>query len=668
MRSLAEALSLSVTAVALVVVIAHGGCSAGGGSNTGDDAAAADGPSTSAGTGGGGGQGTGGAGEGGGCTPTAELCDGKDNDCDGELDEGCACKEGDTVECYTGAPELKNVGACKPGVQTCDLEGKLGPCEGEGAPSDETCDGIDNDCDGGTDEDLGTVTCGLGICQVTVVACEAGQPKPCIPGKPNPKETCDGVDDNCDGNIDEGCACLNDQQQSCYPGSPATKGIGECQDGTQTCVNGAWGACVGAVTPTSEKCNGLDDDCDTKIDNGDPEGGAACNTGKLGVCAAGVEHCTNAKVVCEQTTQPSAESCNGKDDDCDGFVDENNPEGGGACDTGLLGVCKPGVFQCKNGALKCEQATQPSAEKCNGKDDDCDGFVDENNPEGGGACNTGQSGICAAGTLSCQNGSLVCKQNEMAVAETCNGKDDDCDGVVDDGNPGGGAACNTGLQGVCADGTTKCEGGSIKCNQNLQPSAEKCNGKDDDCDGMTDEGNPESGQACSTGQQGVCSAGTTDCQNGSLKCLQSTPASPEEPTKCEDGLDNDCDGTKDAGDGSCACPHGLCTTGAKMFTGCAIGGTTDACVKEICNSDPFCCDNMWDQLCVNEVDTTCQIASCGTCTHSICTMGEKLVAGCDTSGCVSKICAASVDPYCCNTAWDNICVGEVNTVCGIGCL
>lgn len=74
----------------------------------------------------------------------------------------------------------------------------------------------------------------------------------------------------------------------------------------------------------------------------------------------------------------------------------------------------------------------------------------------------------------------------VSQTETCNGKDDDCDGLVDEGNPGGGASCSTGQYGVCAAGTTACTSGAIVCNRNTAPSGEVCNGLDDDCDGGVD--------------------------------------------------------------------------------------------------------------------------------------------------------------------------------------
>ena len=68
----------------------------------------------------------------------------------------------------------------------------------------------------------------------------------------------------------------------------------------------------------------------------------------------------------------------------------------------------------------------------------------------------------------------------------CNGLDDDCNGIVDNGNPGGGVACNTGQLGVCTPGTTVCSAGSLTCNRNTNPSTEICDGLDNDCNGSVD--------------------------------------------------------------------------------------------------------------------------------------------------------------------------------------
>ncbi len=555
------------------------------------------------------------------CSQNTERCNGVDDNCDGRVDEGCKCKAGDKQKCASGSTNPEGVGVCKAGAQTCDEHGQWGACDGEVLPSAEVCNGLDDDCNGEVDEKLDSVTCGLGACKTTVPGCKDGKPVPCIPPAGSDKEKCDGIDDNCDGKVDEGCSCIDGKEQACYSGSKDTKGVGACKDGKQLCGGGMWGTCTGDVTPIAEKCNGIDDNCDGTVDEGNPDSGAACDTALKGVCAAGKKQCEGGKLVCKQLLQPSKEKCNGLDDDCNGQTDEANPEGGGACDTGLLGACKPGLFQCTGGKIVCAQTVQPVAEKCNGIDDNCNGQTDEGNPQGGANCDTGQFGACAAGTQKCQNGALVCVQNVAASAEVCNNIDDNCDGVVDNGDPGGGNACNTGKLGVCTAGTQHCIGGTIQCQQNVAASAE--------------------------------------------------------PTAaCTDGKDNDCDGLTDAADPDCACSHLLCTAGAKLFSGCASNAVTNKCVQDICAADAFCCANTWDTVCISEVRTICKSLTCteskGTCPTPPCDAGAAstpFANNCDSAkaNCVATVCAAGKDPYCCTTDWDSLCVQEVATFCGLNC-
>jgi len=519
-----------------------------------------DSSSSSSGTGGAGNasstSGTAGSG-GGDCIPTEEVCDGFDNDCDDLVDEDCDCIQDETQYCYSGPAELVGLGVCAEGIQTCTLQGTWGDCVGEVLPSDEVCDGQDNDCNGETDEGFGTVTCGLGICQNTVDECIDGVPNPCLPGSPNPNgETCEGSDDDCDGQVDEGCSCTNGQTQACYTGAPVTQNVGECSDGSQTCSGGAWGTCSGDVTPTTETCDGLDNDCDNQTDEGDPGGGGSCATGLQGVCVAGTQHCVNGNVVCQQNVQPSSELCNGLDDDCDGSTDENDPQGGGSCNTGQSGICGPGTEHCINAQLVCQQNQQPGAEICDGLDNDCDGPIDEGDPGGGAACNTGLQGVCADGLTQCSGGNIVCNQTTQSSTEVCDTVDNDCDGQTDEG-------CNCvnnttqgcysgpgGTQGVgpCQAGTQTCINGNWgTCVGEVLPVAELCNGTDDDCDGTPDDGNPGGGGPCTVpGQQGECANGTLNCVSGALQCDQTFFPITE---VCGNNLDDDCDGQTDEGCG-----------------------------------------------------------------------------------------------------------------------
>ena len=115
------------------------------------------------------------------------------------------------------------------------------------------------------------------------------------------------------------------------------------------------------------------------------------------------------------------------------------------------------------------------------------------------------------------------------------------------------------------------------------------------------------------------------------------------------------------------CAHPICAQGTKLTSSC------DTCAAQICAQDSYCCNTKWDAQCVGEVGSICgQTCGApppppppppGTCAHPLCSSGGKLKASCDT--CAANICAQ--DPYCCNNLWDNICVSEVSSICGKSC-
>jgi len=74
-------------------------------------------------------------------------------------------------------------------------------------------------------------------------------------------------------------------------------------------------------------------------------------------------------------------------------------------------------------------------ELCNGFDDDCDGEIDEESPTAGADCLTGQPGQCGNGTVACQDGQLACLPDNPPKPEDCDGVDNDCNGVIDEGCP-----------------------------------------------------------------------------------------------------------------------------------------------------------------------------------------------------------------------------------------
>jgi len=183
-----------------------------------------------------------------------------------------------TKECVFGITPPRscesNVGECRNGTRLCQSNDLWGACENFTGPIGEVCDNKDNNCNGIIDEDV-YESCGynLGICSQGVRVCTLGTWGSCIGGTlPEATDICgDSLDNNCDGQVDEGCVCVNGETQICGTD------VGECQKGTQTCTNGAWGICVGEIIKVTEICDGKDNDCDGLTDEGNVCGSISYN-------------------------------------------------------------------------------------------------------------------------------------------------------------------------------------------------------------------------------------------------------------------------------------------------------------------------------------------------------------------------------------------------------
>ena len=314
-------------------------------------------------------------------------------------------------------------------------------------------------------------------------------------------ETCNGMDDDCDGLTDESFP----EAGACGPS------LGECQSGTRSCVFGLL-TCDVAFGPADETCNGQDDDCDGLTDEESVDEGAACGPPQ-GSCPAPTDLCMAGALVCPAAPVPSPEACNGLDDDCDGAVDETLATVGDPCGS-ATGVCLPGRRVCLDGVFVCDGEHPPTPELCNALDDDCDGNLDEGPAQVGEPC--GEPEACGGALFTCEAGQLLCVGAPGPGEELCNGRDDDCDGRLDEADPMAGGPCGEEV-GECELGELRCVAGSILCYLGVSPVDEVCDLLDNDCDGRSDEDDASPGVSICSGFGESC-AGPADCGSGGL-CL-----------------------------------------------------------------------------------------------------------------------------------------------------
>jgi hypothetical protein len=546
-----------------------------------------------------------------------EICDGLDNDCNGQIDDmpidaGQACFPFGTGCTPNGSGGYNCTGVCRAGTTTC-ANGFL-QCLGFTGPSIEICDNLDNDCNGVVDDPFNKQTdplhcgscspcniphaipsCTNGVCGILACAPDFhdidgnlanGCEYQCHATGP---EICDGLDNNCNGQIDEGFDKQNDPNNcgpSCtrcgFPHASAlctsgTCALGACDPGYVNLDGQAANGCEYQCTFTSatEICNGVDDNCNGQVDEGFN-------------LQTDANNCGSCNHVC-QFNHAAATCVNG------------------GC---VMGACNPG-FVNLNGMTSdgCEYqctVTNGGVEICDGLDNNCNGQVDESDARIGQACNPALSdpsrwnvGTCRAGTFACTNGNLVCNNYVGPVPEICDNRDNDCDGVIDNGF-------------------------------NLTTDPNHCGSCTHVCANDFTVGSPHAVPGCAGG---TCTISACDVgfynndgafANGCEYACNGTPGTPE---VC-DGVDNDCDGQTDGADS-----HLGCTSSAQ----CPQAALGETCVANRCSAT---------------ITTSCT-------TSAQCPAGETCIAAGRCTGDIRQVanfcnqvgaCAGAV-PQCNSGAW-----------------
>ena len=433
-----------------------------------------------------------------------ESCDGIDQDCDGSVDDGFD-QDGDgsttcAGDCDDGDPALESLDLDDDGFSTCDGDCLDGVEAANPFAFDPVGDGLDANCDlvDGVDFDGdGQASVGSGgpDCADSDAAIHLGA-----------TETCDGLDQDCDGDVDDGFDLDGDTVTTC---------AGDCDDGNPDARPGA-----------PELCDGVDTNClvdDADEVDGDADGWPLCDD-----CADG-----------DASRHPGAvELCDGIDQNCDGLSDE-----------GWDGDLDGYTF-CQGDCDNLDATRHPAAtELCDGIDQNCDSST------------LGEEDVDVDGFRACQDCADGDAGRYPGAAEVCDFLDQDCDTVVDEGFdldadgwptcegdcgdnstvtfPNAPEICDSILDNDCdgqpgpldadtdADGSPDCEDCQDNDPTRYPTASELCDGVDNDCDFLIDEGSDPDADGYT-----ICGG---DCDD------QDAAAHPGATERCN-GSDDNCDG------------------------------------------------------------------------------------------------------------------------------
>jgi hypothetical protein len=599
--------------------------------------------------------------------PAPEICDYQDNNCDGGIDEDFTDEDGRYVHLnYCGSCNRNCEGALPNAETFCDVSGTLPVCKVAAClpgyfplneyqcilPPDTTCQSCTADADCYFDRCLpldGSLVC-LKACG-NGGSCPAGKACQTVPGQGS---FCVPVSGSC------ACSAAN---EGAFRSCQVTNSRGTCY-GKEVChAATGWSPCDAAV-PAQESCDGVDNNCNGLVDEGFDAPGLCENTNAHGSCQ-GILVCKGTLgLVCEGSI-PAPETCDYMDNNCNSTVDEGfiNAEGKyhtlrhcGSCNRNCEGAlpnataycdassslpvckvasCNQGYFQLND--YQCITPPETRCKPCN-SDDEC--YFNICAPlDGAKYCLTPCSGsVCSAGS-SC---TPVSGYGNLCVPDTgtCN-----C-GPTTHGTVR--SCANTNQHGTCY-GVETCDGstGWSLCDARV-PAQETCDGVDNNCNGLIDEGFSNLGQCQVTNTFGTCTGAYVCLGPAGLICQGQEPAE-----EICDYLDNNCSGSVDESfknpqgryhllDHCGACNRSCTNAVANGTAYCDSSTVTPAC--KVLNCDPgFFPLNEYQ--CIQPPDSTCQIcASDADCYFDRCVpfdMGRFCLAPCSAGTCPGdRVCTA----------------------------